>query len=222
MTDIGIPSVMIPQGELTPVFPISDFVCFPKTFFPLYIFEMRYRRMIKDIQSSGYNKFVITSFMPNSSSSHLEEQKMNIQLYRIGVLCQILQIKTLNDGRSNIIVEGLERVEIKDFFRPYSIEGYAIGEVKLFKEKKYLFEDKEWEELSQKLYTLCGKSFEMVTGRTLAINKNNQLLEPEEVINTICQLLQVNIQVKFQLLTQDNILIRAYLLLNILQKNDND
>ena len=213
---------MIPQGELTPVFPISDFICFPKTIFPLHIFELRYRRMIKDIQSSGYNKFVITSFMPISSSSPQEEQKKNKQLYRIGVLCQILQIKTLNDGRSNIIVEGLERVEIKDFFRPYSIEDYAIGEVKLFKEKKYLFEDKEWEELGQKLYTLCGKSFEMVTGRTLAINKNNQLLEPEEVINTICQLLQVNIQVKFQLLTQNDILNRAYLLLNILQKNDND
>lgn len=221
MTDQDIPISIIPKGELMPIFPITNFICFPKVIFPLHIFEPRYRRMLADIQSSGYNKFVITSFIPDYTSSQEEKIEKNIQLYHVGVLCQILQIEALEDGRRNIIVEGIERVEIKDFFRPYSAEDYAIGEVRSFEEEKSVFNDREWKLLSQRLYTLFKINLDKPSDKILTKNEQDRALELEETINTICQFLQVSIQTKFHLLEQNKILDRAHLLLDILLQKYN-
>ena len=60
------------------VFPLSNFIIFPKTTVPLNIFEPRYIDMIDDSMRS--NK-IIGMIQPKSSK---DEDNFNPKLYRIG------------------------------------------------------------------------------------------------------------------------------------------
>ena len=87
------------------VFPLSNFIIFPKTTVPLNIFEPRYIDMINDSMKS--NKF-IGMIQPKSSKS---ETNFNPQLYGIGCLGKIVSFKETEDGRFLVELKGLIRFE---------------------------------------------------------------------------------------------------------------
>ena len=87
------------------VFPLSNFIIFPKTTVPLNIFEPRYIDMVNDSMRS--NKFIgmIQPKTPNNSSIPSE-------LYDIGCLGKITSFKETEDGRYLIELKGLIRFKI--------------------------------------------------------------------------------------------------------------
>ena len=87
------------------VFPLSNFIIFPKTTVPLNIFEPRYIDMINDSMKS--NKF-IGMIQPKSSNSGTN---FNPQLYEIGCLGKIVSFKETEDGRFLVELKGLIRFE---------------------------------------------------------------------------------------------------------------
>ena len=87
------------------VFPLSNFIIFPKTTVPLNIFEPRYIDMINDSMKS--NKF-IGMIQPKNSN---EGTNLNSQLYEIGCLGKIISFKETEDGRFLIELKGLIRFE---------------------------------------------------------------------------------------------------------------
>ena len=87
------------------VFPLSNFIIFPKTTVPLNIFEPRYIDMINDSMKS--NKF-IGMIQPKSSRG---ETNFNPQLYEIGCLGKITSFKETEDGRFLVELKGLIRFE---------------------------------------------------------------------------------------------------------------
>ena len=109
MTNQTLPPKIEPTGNLVAVFPILNFIAFPKTIVPLHIFENRYRRMLLDIEGTKEKLLVLTN-LDHHSNKPLE----------IGVLAKVISQETLADGRSNIIVECLTKVAITDYFRPYT------------------------------------------------------------------------------------------------------
>ena len=70
--------------KIIPVFPLSNFIIFPKSTVPLNIFEPRYIDMINDSMKS--NKF-IGMIQPKNSN---KETNFNPQLYEIGCLGKII------------------------------------------------------------------------------------------------------------------------------------
>ena len=74
-----------------PVFPLSNFIIFPKTTVPLNIFEPRYIDMINDSMKS--NK-VIGMIQPKSS---LNEKNIPA-LHEIGCLGKITSFRETEDG----------------------------------------------------------------------------------------------------------------------------
>ena len=85
-----------------PVFPLSNFIIFPKTTVPLNIFETRYIEMINDSMKS--NK-TIGMIQPKNSVN-----ENNIpQLHEIGCLGKITSFKETEDGRYLIELKGLIR-----------------------------------------------------------------------------------------------------------------
>ena len=70
-----------------PVFPLSNFIIFPKTTIPLNIFETRYIEMINDSMSS--NK-LIGMIQPLSQNSVNQE---DINLHQVGCLGKIVSFK---------------------------------------------------------------------------------------------------------------------------------
>ena len=87
------------------VFPLSNFIIFPKTTVPLNIFEPRYIDMINDSMKS--NKF-IGMIQPKNST---EGTNFNPQLYEIGCLGKITSFKETEDGRFLVELKGLIRFE---------------------------------------------------------------------------------------------------------------
>ena len=89
-----------------PVFPLSNFIIFPKTSVPLNIFEPRYVEMINDCMKT--NKF-IGMIQPKSIN---EERSLIPTLHKIGCLGKITSFKEINDGRYLIDLKGIIRFKI--------------------------------------------------------------------------------------------------------------
>ena len=138
-----------------PVFPLSNFIIFPKTTVPLNIFEARYIDMINDSMKS--NK-MIGMIQPKTSKS----DKIIPDLHEVGCLGKITSFKETEDGRFLIELKGLIRfqtineiktehkyrileVDFKDFHNDLNEkkEDIKFSDLELiFKDLKSLFEKK--------------------------------------------------------------------------------
>ena len=88
-----------------PVFPLSNFIIFPKTAVPLNVFEPRYIEMINDSMKS--NKLV-GMIQPKSSKDNNDIP----QLHEIGCMGKIMSFKETEDSRYLIELKGLIRFKI--------------------------------------------------------------------------------------------------------------
>ena len=86
--------------KIIPVFPLSNFIIFPRTTVPLNIFEPRYLDMINDSMKS--NKF-IGMIQPKD----IDEETP--QLHQIGCLGKITSFKEIENNRYLIELKGLIR-----------------------------------------------------------------------------------------------------------------
>ena len=91
--------------KIISVFPLSNFIIFPKTTVPLNIFEPRYIDMINDSMSS--NK-LIGMIQPKN----LKEKEIIPQLYDIGCMGKITSFKETENGQFLIELKGLIRFQI--------------------------------------------------------------------------------------------------------------
>ena len=98
------------------VFPLSNFIIFPKTSVPLNIFEPRYIEMIND---SMRKDKLIGMIQPKI----LRNDKLNTsELYGVGCLGKIISFKETDDGRYLIDLKGIIRFKISkelDHNKPY-------------------------------------------------------------------------------------------------------
>ena len=85
-----------------PIFPLSNFIIFPKTTVPLNIFEPRYIDMINDSMKS--NK-LIGMIQPKISN----KKQINPELHKVGCLGKITSFRETEDGRFLIELKGLIR-----------------------------------------------------------------------------------------------------------------
>ncbi|MDB2358513.1 LON peptidase substrate-binding domain-containing protein [Candidatus Pelagibacter bacterium] len=91
--------------KLLPIFPLSNFIIFPRTTVPLNIFEPRYIDMINDSMKS--NKFIGMT-QPKGT---IDNSTTPI-LHNIGCLGKIMSFKESNNGTYLIELKGLIRFEI--------------------------------------------------------------------------------------------------------------
>ena len=89
--------------NILPVFPLSNFIFFPKTTVPLNIFEKRYLEMINDSMRSNR---MIGMIQPK------EQNKQKPSLYKIGCAGKITSFNETDDGRYLIVLSGISRFKI--------------------------------------------------------------------------------------------------------------
>jgi Lon protease-like protein len=85
-----------------PVFPLAGAILFPGGQLPLHIFEPRYRAMIADALAGDR---LIGMIQPR-------DQNEPPALFEVGCLGKIVGADALDDGRYNIVLEGLGRFRI--------------------------------------------------------------------------------------------------------------
>ena len=141
--------------KIIPIFPLSNFIIFPKTTVPLNIFEPRYIDMINDSMKS--NKF-IGMIQPKTSI----DNKNRPELHEVGCLGKITSFRETDDGRYLIELKGVSRfkkkreIDTKNKYRSLEViyneffhdlenheENLKFSDLELiFKDLKSLFERK--------------------------------------------------------------------------------
>jgi len=87
-----------------PIFPLSNFIIFPKTSVPLNIFEPRYIQMIDDVMKG---EKIIGMVQTKKKNSDIPT------LYDIGCAGKISNFEKTEDGRYLIIIIGISRFKIE-------------------------------------------------------------------------------------------------------------
>jgi Lon protease-like protein len=84
------------------LFPLTGAILFPGMQLPLHIFEPRYRDLVGD---SLARDRMIGMVQPKGQGNHPE-------LFTVGCLGRIGDVEAMDDGRYNIILEGVQRFSI--------------------------------------------------------------------------------------------------------------
>ncbi|WP_440675667.1 LON peptidase substrate-binding domain-containing protein [Candidatus Pelagibacter sp. HIMB1593] len=111
------------------VFPLSNFIIFPRTTVPLNIFEPRYIEMIND--SMKLDK-LIGIIQPKTTFN----KENNPELFDVGCVGKIISFQETTDGRYLIDIKGISRFK-------------NVTEIKT--EKKYRILEVNYEEFSEDL-----------------------------------------------------------------------
>jgi len=91
-----------------PVFPLPNVVLFPKTYLPLHIFEPRYRAMVSDAAMSG--QCIGMALLKEGWET---DYYGHPPVLSTGCVGRLASVQPLADGRSNILLQGLERFVIE-------------------------------------------------------------------------------------------------------------
>lgn len=101
-------SIQVNFGSPKPLFPLESAVLLPQQILPLHIFEERYTQMICDVLD-GAGQFAMAVFQ---GQRWRKEYHGSPPIRPVACLAQILQHERLDDGRYNIIVQGICRGRI--------------------------------------------------------------------------------------------------------------
>ena len=197
--------------KIVPIFPLSNFIIFPKTTVPLNIFEPRYVDMINDSMKS--NK--LFGMVQPKTPKNPEDSKKPI-LHNIGCLGKIISFKETDDSRYLIELKGLIRFEIiqevksNKKYREFEInfnefsndldekkEDLKFSDLELiFKDLKLLFEKKgfiiNWRDLEKQSLDEIINALSMTSPFSLeekqvlleAKNLNVRKTKIAEILNT--------------------------------------
>ena len=189
------------------VFPLNNFIIFPKTTVPLNIFEPRYIDMINDSMKS--NK-LIGLIQPKKKIDDLSAPI----LHNIGCLGKITSFKETEDGRYLIELKGLIRFEImKEVetakkYREYEIDYSRFNHD--LDDKKEQLKFSELELIFKNLKTLFEKRGFIVNWKKL----EKQSLD--EIINALAMASPFSLEEKQVLLEAENLNIRKNKIAEIL------
>ena len=189
------------------IFPLSNFIIFPKTTVPLNIFETRYIDMINDSMKS--NKMIGMIQPINSISEN------NIpNLHEVGCLGKITSFKETDDGRYLIELKGLIRFEtIKEL---KTDKKYRILEVNYNEFQDDLNSEKESIRFSD-LELIFKDLKSLFEKRGFIINwKSLEKQSLDETINALAMASPFSIQEKQILLEAKNLDIRKNKIAEIL------
>ena len=181
--------------EEIPVFPLSNFIIFPKTTVPLNIFEPRYIQMIDDSMKS------------NRLIGMIQPKKNNLQkkpdLYEVGCIGKITSFNEVEDGRYLIILNGISRFKVikeiltKKLYRVCKIsytnftndisekkEKISFSDLELiFKDLRDLFEKKgyiiNWSELKNQDLNHTINTLSMAS--PFSLEEKQTLLETSDI-----------------------------------------
>ncbi len=193
--------------EIIPVFPLSNFIFFPKTTVPLNIFEKRYLEMVDDAMKADR---IIGMIQPKESNQNLP------LLYNIGCAGKITSFNETDDRRYLIVITGISRFKIsqeiktENLYRKCKVDysnfksdlGDTKEEIKfsdlelIFKNLKSLFDKQgyliNWKELEKQSLDETINTLSMASPFSLeekqilleTTNLDERKKKLEEILNT--------------------------------------
>lgn len=115
------------KEQVLPVLPLRDVVVYPKMIVPIFVGR---EKSIEAVQKANDKGSEMVLVMQKKADIEVPNAK---DLYKVGTLCNVLQMLKLPDGTVKLLVEGLERVKITAFrdnktYIAAAIESYPQDE----------------------------------------------------------------------------------------------
>jgi len=191
-----------------PVFPLSNFIIFPKTTVPLNIFEPRYIDMINDSMKS--DKFI--GMIQPLSLNNIEQTVPD--LHQVGCLGKIISFKEAENGLYLIELKGMVRFDVIKEIK--SKKKYRECEVN-FERFNHDFNDNK-EQLKFSDLELIFKDLKaLFEKRGFIINwKELEKQSLDEIINALAMASPFTLEEKQVLLEAENLNIRKNKIASIL------
>ncbi len=183
------------------VFPIAGAVLFPHMQLPLHIFEARYRALVRDALSRDQR---IGMVQPRDAGDPPS-------LFDVGCVGKIGHVEALDDGRYNIILEGLSRFRIR---RELSVDT-AFRQV----EADLIADDDVHQTLGlMERASLEREAKRFADAQGYAVDWNTVgRLDDEAIVNGIAQVAPFDIAAKQALLEANSLSDRAELTMQLMQ-----
>ena len=199
--------------KIIPIFPLSNFIIFPKTSVPLNIFEPRYIDMINDSMKS--NKF-IGMIQPRNSNNN---QSKPI-LHNIGCLGKITSFKETTDGRYLIELKGLIRFKIlQEIKNSRAYKEYEID----FRDFNHDLEEKNEDLKFSDLEIIFKDLKSLFEARGFIINwKELEKQSLDETVNALAMASPFSLEEKQVLLEAKNLAARKNRIAEILSTYTHD
>src|SRR5882757_5542155 len=102
-----------------PLMTLPDVAFFPQALMPLHIFEPRYREMLRDVLSTN-RLFAVAGLNARDDTGRFEP------LYRVATIGIVRACQGNEDGTSNLLLQGLARVEVKGIVREHPYRSVRI------------------------------------------------------------------------------------------------
>ena len=190
-----------------PLFQLPSVVLFPNVFLPLHIFEPRYRQMIADALAGDRIIGMVTL-----RQGHEDDYEGSPPIYPTGCSGLITHVETLDDGRYNIILRGLEKFSIHSEEVPAPGRQYRSAVISPIDESVQASERDELRRERHKLQDLLSPLFNGgLEGRL------PEAMPDEDLVNALAQYLEFAPIEKLALLERHGPLARCRSMVELLE-----
>jgi uncharacterized protein len=191
---------MIETKTRISIFPLSGAVLYPGLQLPLHIFEPRYRAMVSDAMARDRR---IGMIQPQRGGE-------GAPLYSVGCLGKIANVEAMDDGRYNVLLEGITRFRLVrelDVTTPFrQIEAELMDEVG----------DQQLAPVERALFERESRRFADAQGYQVDWESVARL-DDVSLINGVSQIAPFDAAAKQALLEADDINVRCELLVQLMQ-----
>ncbi len=187
------------------VFPLSGALLFPRMHLPLHIFEERYKALMSDAMARDRR---IGMVQPRPS---MGERTAAPALFHVGCVGKIAQFEMLDDGRYNLVLEGLSLFRIVrelDVTTPF-----RQVEAELMPPRD-----------EQEILSLSGRAALEMESRRFADLQGYAVdwdaverLDDESLVNGVAQIAPFDVAAKQALLESESLEARAELIVQLMQ-----
>ena len=195
---------------IVPLFPLPNVVLFPKTPVPLYIFEERYRTMIREA-IAGSREIVIALVRPGGETGPGGVP----EVHDIACLGRIESYEELEDGKDNIVGGGVDRVRI---LREVRHSPYQRVEVERIEPPSPGGTAEEIAGRQNRIGGLFARFTELATGAPQQANELMPQLDFDALVNMVAMTLNLAIDQKQTLLELDDASERCDALIPVLEQ----
>jgi len=199
---------MVIAGTRLSVFPLGGAILFPRMQLPLHIFEPRYRALVSDAMARDRRigmiqpRPVIGPGVPGEPP-----------LFEVGCIGRIAHVEALDDGRFNLVLEGLTRfrmVRELDVATPFrqleiTLDGFADS-----------LEPAPLAPVERAAIEMESRRFADAQGYAVDWEAVSRL-DDESLVNGIAQIAPFDVAAKQALLESPDIADRAQLIVQLMQ-----
>ena len=112
------------SSNIYPILPLRNTVLFPQQIIPIYVGREQSLKLIADLPKGGKKYIVVVAQKDGSLENPAKKD-----LYEYGTLAMVMKVFDMPDKSRSAIVQGLERVHVKEFIKPNPYYKGAVEKI---------------------------------------------------------------------------------------------